>query len=387
VNTEKRYLIGRRDEGGDGLLFLGRYLALDGSTGAGVYLDVLKPHAILICGKRGYGKSYTMGVIIEEFARLRPEIRKNFCAVVVDTMGIFTQMDKPSPAVPSKWGLRSEGCAIRVFAPRAHIRSSGVRPLEIPTGSLSFYDFCDLLGIEPSGGPGAALMNAMSGAASFDIGDLLLVVDGASALSGALRTIDAWKLFSRSASYEGLLEPGTVNVIDLSGYGHEPEIKSAVVASLARALYDIRMAARKDEAGKRVKPLIWLFIDEAHMFMDASEGSRAGRVLTNEWLRQGRQPGLSLVLATQRPSALGKEVLSQADVIVCHRLTLRDDLAALESARPTYVKEPIPDAMARLGKARGAAVVIDDTTESYHVIKIRPRRSEHGGGEPDVHVD
>ncbi len=123
------------------------------------------------------------------------------------------------------------------------------------------------------------------------------------------------------------------------------------------------------------------------MFMDASAGSRAGRVLTNEWLRQGRQPGLSLVLATQRPSALGKDVLSQADVIICHRLTLRDDIRALEEARPTYLKETIPEAMDRLGTGRGAAIVIDDVTESYHVIKIRPRASEHGGGEPVVYID
>jgi hypothetical protein len=84
---------------------------------------------------------------------------------------------------------------------------------------------------------------------------------------------------------------------------------------------------------------------------------------------------------------LGKDVLSQADVIICHRLTLRDDVEALEAARPTYVKEPLPDAMARLGKDRGAAIVIDDATESYHVIKIRPRSSEHGGSEPVVYLD
>jgi DNA helicase HerA-like ATPase len=184
-----------------------------------------------------------------------------------------------------------------------------------------------------------------------------------------------------------LLEPGSISIIDLSGYGHEPQIKSAIVASLARALYDIRVAARRLEDGRRERPLVWLFIDEAHMFMDARDDSRAGRVLTNEWLRQGRQPGLSLVLATQRPSALGKEVLSQADIILCHRLTLMDDLEALESARPTYMKESMPEALARLGTGRGAAIVIDDATESYHVIKIRPRASEHGGGEPVVYVD
>lgn len=384
---EKRYLVGRRDDGGEGLLFLGRYLALDGSLGASVYLDVLKPHAILICGKRGYGKSYTMGVLIEEFVRLPSNVRKNFCAIVVDTMGIFTCMDKPSMECQKAWGLEPEAYPIRKFAPSAHIHSGDVMPLEIPTSSLSFYDYCELLGIEPLSGNGAALMNAMGERACFEIEDLIERVEPSSPLRGLLRMVASWGLFSGKASFDSLLESGSVSIIDLSGYGHEPEVKSCIVASLARALYDARVEARRREEGRREVPLVWLFIDEAHMFMDYTADMRAGRVLTNEWLRQGRQPGLSLVLATQRPSALGKDVLSQADLIVCHRLTLRDDVEALESARPAYVKEPVPDAISRLGKERGAAIVIDDATESYHVIKVRPRMSEHGGGEPHVYID
>jgi DNA helicase HerA-like ATPase len=388
MREEKRYLVGRRDDGDEGSLLLGRYLALDGSTGADVFLDVLRPHAILICGKRGYGKSYTMGVIIEEFARLPYRVRKNFCVIVIDTMGIFTRMDKPSGERGlGEWGLRPEACPIRTFTPPAHVRSGDVRPLQIPTGSLSFYDYCELLDIEPLGEHGAALMGAMGDKRHFEVEDLMEAADASSVLRGLLRMLSSWELFSGKASFDELLEPGSVNILDLSGYGHEPEIKSCIVASLARALYDVRVAARKVEDGKREKPLVWLFIDEAHMFMDASRDSRAGRVLANEWLRQGRQPGLSLALATQRPSALGKDVLSQTDVIICHRLTLKDDVEALEAARPTYVKEPLPDAMARLGKVRGAAIVIDDATESYHVIKIRPRASEHGGSEPVVYVD
>jgi hypothetical protein len=346
----------------------------------------MRPHAILVCGKRGYGKSYTMGVLLEEFARLPPRIRKNFCAVVVDTMGIFTCMDRPSRERGlEQWGLAPAACPIRTFAPPAHIHSEGVRPLLIPTGSLSFYDYCELLGIEPLSEPGLALLGAMDGKRHFELEDL---ADGASgALKGLLGMISSWGLFSGRASFGELLEPGSISILDLSSYGHEPEVKSCIVASLARALYDARAAARRREDGRRESPLVWLFIDEAHMFMDASQNSGAGRVLANEWLRQGRQPGLSLVLATQRPSALGKEVLSQADVIICHRLTLKDDIEALEAARPAYVKEPLPGAMARLGRERGAAIVIDDSTESYHVIKVRPRLSEHGGSEPAVYID
>jgi hypothetical protein len=52
--ADRQYLIGNIDHGKPSLL-IGRYLALDGSSGAPVLLDVLKPHAVVICGKRGYG--------------------------------------------------------------------------------------------------------------------------------------------------------------------------------------------------------------------------------------------------------------------------------------------------------------------------------------------
>jgi len=384
--NEKRYMVGRRDQGGDGILYLGRYLALDGSTGAGIYLDALKPHAILICGKRGYGKSYTMGVLIEEFARLPDPVRKNFCVIVIDTMGIFSCARSPvREGIPKEWGLEPRGCGIQVFAPKAHIHSTGVNPLEIPTGSLSFFDYCELLGIDPLGKYGVMLMGLIGDGQPFEMEELIRSTSGG--LKGLLQMAHSWGLFSGKATLDTLLKPGSINIIDLSGYGHEPGIKSSIVASLARSLYDIRVESRRKETDHRESPLIWMFIDEAHMFMDATASSRAGAVLANEWLRQGRQPGLSLVLATQRPSALGRDVLSQADVIICHRLTLRDDVQALEEARPSYVRETVPEAMDRLGAIRGAAVVIDDTTESYHVIKVRPRSSEHGGGEPVVYMD
>lgn len=381
LDTGRHYLLGNKGDGHSSLN-IGRYLALDGSSGAPVLLDVMKPHAVVICGKRGYGKSYTMGVLIEEFARLPEAVRKNFSVVVLDTMGIFGSLAGP------------EGIGARLFSPLPFLDDMppGTLPFEVPTGSLSVYDYCELLGIDPLSSQGAALIGAISRAQEFsieslaaDIGSSDVPPDVRSAVCSLLAMVSSWGLFSPRASFAPLLARGSINVIDLSGYGHDPGIKACAVASLARALYDRRVRARRHEAeaGSREIPLIWLMIDEAHMFLEPGTGT--GKVLVNEWLRQGRQPGLSLVLATQRPSALGYDVLSQADVILCHRLTLRDDVEALERARPLYVKEPVSEALARLGPARGAAIVVDDATESYHVIKIRQRRTRHGGGEPEVY--
>jgi uncharacterized protein len=390
--SEKQYLLGRPDDSRGGRVYIGRYMALDGSAGAKIFLDVLRPHAVVICGKRGYGKSYTMGVLVEEFARLPGSVRRNYTVIVIDTMGIFSHMSAPSQQSDlARWGLSSAGICIRTFAPEPFLERMppGTSPFLIPTGSLSPYDYCELLGMDPLSGHGTALIGAIIRLGRFGIEQLAAEIATSdtppeikSSLCGLLSMVSSWGLFSEDGTFDRLLEPGTINVLDLSGYGHDPGIRSCAVASLARALYDVRVRARRTETtGNREVPLVWMMIDEAHMFADGG----AGRVLINEWLRQGRQPGLSLVLATQRPSALGYDVRSQADVLVSHRLTLRDDIEALERARPIYVKEPIKEAMARLGTAKGAAIVLDDATESYHIIRVRPRISAHGGGEPEVY--
>ncbi len=394
---QKQYLLGRQEDGRQGRLFIGRYLALDGSAGAGVFLDALKPHAVVICGKRGYGKSHTLGVLAEEFARLPPGLRRNFAVIIVDTMGIFGRMARPSSGEDAaRWGLSPAGVEVRRFAPEPFLGEMppGTLPFYVPTASLSPYDYCELLGVDPLSSFGAALIGGVVRLGRFSIAALLDEIAGSdappevrSSLCGLLAMVSSWHLFSEEATYDGLLAPGSISVVDLSGYGHDAGVRSCAVASLGRALYDMRVRARRREDAdrnggrKRDTPLVWMMVDEAHLFADGM----AGRVLTNEWLRQGRQPGLSLVLATQRPSALGFDVLSQADVLVAHRLTLRDDIEALERARPVYVKEPLREAMARLGTARGAAIVLDDATESYHVVRIRPRVSAHGGGEPEVY--
>lgn len=49
-----------------------------------------------------------------------------------------------------------------------------------------------------------------------------------------------------------------------------------------------------------------------------------------QWAKEGRQPELSLVVASQQPAALDMEVLSQCDVIISHALTTAVDKACPE---------------------------------------------------------
>jgi len=76
--------------------------------------------------------------------------------------------------------------------------------------------------------------------------------------------------------------------------------------------------------------------------------------------------------------------MSQSDIIICHRLTAQDDITALEAIHPTYMREGISDHLKKMGAEKGAALIIDDTSEAAHLVMMRPRRSWHGGEEPSA---
>jgi hypothetical protein len=154
----------------------------------------------------------------------------------------------------------------------------------------------------------------------------------------------------------------------LSLSGLDPEPASAAVSAVLGGCYRIRLREETDR-------LPWLLVDEAHAFVDSVADPALRRVLT-----RGRAPGTSLVLATQRPSALPEVAASQADLLIAHRLTGRADREALELARP---------AVARLEAERepakpGEAVVFDDAGGSVHAVRIRERETPHGGSAPRV---
>ncbi len=107
---------------------LGTYRARDGSPGARVSIDLDGPHAALVVGKRGYGKSYTLGVLVEELTAA-----DGVTPVVADPMGAFTTFAAVSdfevdadPRVSASALTSRAGCDIIRSRPR---ESDGVARL------------------------------------------------------------------------------------------------------------------------------------------------------------------------------------------------------------------------------------------------------------------
>jgi uncharacterized protein len=411
-NTGTLRVLGSEENPGKGLLFIGNYMALDHSRGAAVYLDALKPHAILICGKRGYGKSYTVGCLLEELAFLEPAIKKRLASLVIDTMGIFWTMNHPNAFEAQKlksWDLTPAGLETEIFVPAGKVeayrkRNINVKPFSISIKELSGSQWCRIFNIEEVSPPGILLERAIESlrergdAYSFEEILSEIVEDTRSdevskgAAENYFRAVNSWGLFStEGTALSELVSGGRTTILDVSTLENE-NVCAAAVSILAGRLYEARLEARrtyeKKLMGEKTEeeefPMVWLFIDEAHIFVPSKTEGLASKVLINRCLRQGRQPGLSLVLATQRPASLHSDVVSQSDLLICHRLTASDDILALETSRPLYMQESLQAYFKKMGSERGAALIVDDHSESVHLVRIRPRLSWHGGGEPSA---
>ncbi|MEK6821477.1 MAG: hypothetical protein AABY11_03715, partial [archaeon] len=94
---EKAVFIGRKKSvlqksGMSGALYLGRVEDDEKYANHKLYLDSLNPHVVFVCGARGSGKSYVLGVVAEELALQNPDVG----VVVVDPVGVFWSMRFPN---------------------------------------------------------------------------------------------------------------------------------------------------------------------------------------------------------------------------------------------------------------------------------------------------
>ncbi len=325
---------------------LGRFRALDGSNGAPVYLDLDGPHAVLVVGKRGYGKSYTLGVIAEELAQCGA-----ISPVLIDPMGVFDTLAAGDGSIP-------------------------VEVLDHPTvtpDSLSPRSWCALVGLSPESGAGALLWQATANRSS--LSEICAHIDSADvpatdrrAAKNHVELARSWEIFDAEAGLDAAtLATNAITVLDISGLDDGP--MNAVVRAVGEQLYRARVS-------KDTSRLPWLLIDEAHSFFEGVAQPALRTILT-----RGRAPGVSLVLATQRPSAISDVGVSQSDVLISHRLTSQADIDALAATQPTYMTDSLTD---RMPTQPGEVLIVDDSTETVHTAQIRTRETPHGGDSPSA---
>ena len=129
--------------------------------------------------------------------------------------------------------------------------------------------------------------------------------------------------------------------------------------------------------------MVWLVIDEAHEFLPNQGKTLASDPLITI-LREGRQPGISLILASQQPGKIHTDVMTQADTVISHRITAKIDTEALGALMQSYMREGLAQQLDDLPRTSGAAIIFDDNNEKLYPVAIRPRVTWHGGSAPSA---
>jgi len=394
-------------------------MAFDQKTKAPIHLSAAFSRVVLICGKRGSGKSYSMGVIAEELARL-----ERFLVILVDPMGVFWSMGLPvNGAKPPAVNILVPGNPAERYSPRALARMQELGVLfsriTLNPATLSAQAWCDLFGLSMSEPLGICLYRAVracqkkrggdgergeQGAGKsegtnpqsairnpqFSIRDLMREVetDGQAAdrtreaLINRLDMAEQWGIFAEDGGLENSLKEDHINVLDLSII--DPGLhglRNMLLALLCRDLFARRIRARREEELGLI-PLerrIWLLIDEAHQFVPAGRSSIAKDVLIR-WVKEGRQPGLSFVAVSQQPGAIDADLLSQCDLLIIHKLTSNEDLAAISRLGQSYIQGDLKVYLKRV-REPGEVVIVDDREERLWMGRVRERRTRHGGSE------
>ena len=433
VPKGQNVILGRTLKGDDysNLLYVGK--VLESTKGrsyldADVWLDTTFPHVVYITGTRGSGKSFDLGVLVEGISQLRsPSPIQNIVtpitSIIVDTQSQFWTLgyepqenlreNRAQLQELARWNLTPNSLSsTTVYAPPKTSRFLGTEvTLQIRPRDVRAEEWCALLGQEVYSPQGHILSKTLEalGAADYDLSDILqyiaddknweTVADSArNAITYKLDDYRRTDLFSSKASrVTDLLRPGTCHILSLRELRNED--KSLVTAVIARSLFDIlgqfhneKRAAtffQRPFASDGVPDRVWLVIDEAHVVAPRDHMSPARAALV-EYVKRGRDAGLSLVLATQQPSALDDRILSQVNIAFSHRLSFQSDINAAVNRIPTQSVSAMKFAGNRVTSfgdmvrvlEPGQCFLGDQASSRTVLVQIRPRVTAHGGYSP-----
>ncbi len=353
-----------------------------------------------------------------------------------------------------KWRLDSEQLPIRIFRPRGTTAPGLLLSTEITLkpSDLGSDEWCGLFEADPFADPLGHLltevyakvaidgyMNSSTGQLvppnpGFVLAELLQALDLDADLAryhrdtreSLRRRLDAVRrlpVFSdHGLEMHELLRPGQISVVLLRDL--DQQMRTVLVALMVKRVMQLRGLAEQEERmmilhlarAERVKdsakeaereraladeargragrglPRCWIIIDEAHNYIPAQSAVPSRRPL-KRYVDEGRNLGLSIVVATQQPSGLDPSIQRNADVLIIHALSHHDDIAAAEgminTSTPAEValdnREKILGGRAFEAVVRalpqGYALAATDRANRLFPLRVRPRLTVHGGAD------
>ncbi len=352
----------------------GAYVGLLRNHSLRVELDInqLVQRHVSVLAKTGGGKSYLLGVLIEEL------LRHKVTCVIVDPHGEYGSLRQPAEkdGHHSKFGVESQGFARQVqeYSPDVSLNPNA-KPLTFSLKNIEPREllvFMGLTNVKTFLAPLKQLLDRVAaGKPDFTVADLVRASEGeegatAEILHERLEYVEQTKLLGPvGTSLNDLVRKGDATLINLRGVS--PDVQELVVARIASTLFENRKKGRI--------PPLFLVLEEAHNFAPQQGTASCSRILKNI-ASEGRKFGLGLCVVTQRAARIDKSVLSQCTTQLILQVTNPLDLKAIAQSI-----EGLTSGMTEMIQSLPVGVALI-TGGGYHTplfCEIRPRATRHGG--------
>ncbi|MFH1072096.1 MAG: ATP-binding protein [Nanoarchaeota archaeon] len=323
---------------------------------------------IAVLAKSGSGKSYTVGVLLEEIAE------KKIPLLVIDPHGEYSSMaeenkSKDEVKFMAAFGIKPKKYAVQEFGD-AKVNPN-VRPLILPNDFTS-QELLELLPGKINANQMGVLYNALKDLERITFPNILLRLEQEESnakwnIINIISYLHSLGIFSDSGiPYSQYLKSGTISIINLRGIN--PDIQELIVYKLCKDLFELRKKNRL--------PPFFLVIEEAHNFCpERSFGEAKSSKILRNIASEGRKFGLGLCVITQRPARIDKSVLSQCTTQIILKVTNPNDLKAISGS----VEGLTGDVEKEIQNLAVGTAIITGITDIPLFVSVRPRKSLHGG--------
>ncbi|MGQ9555749.1 MAG: ATP-binding protein [Anaerolineae bacterium] len=447
--SRQTVVIGDPDSCESAWMYLGRLAEVGPLTD--LRFDAAHAHVVAIVGKRGSGKSYTMGSMLESLCTCDnltsiSAIARDKAVLLFDTLGIYQWTDlslfdpaaseivRAQQALWRGWNLRPEQLDVQIWVPRGartEITPPGHKEFAVRTADFGADDWGYLLDLDIYQDRMGQLLNdayikvTLEGwegeggkrppKAAYSLSDLITCIKLDSELLASYQSetrravVQQLTTFSRNPLFQDegtplaeLLAPGRMSVLVMNRMS--APLRLVILSALIRRLLDERTTAStmekhlaiRDDLGSEERarlqasllnavPPTWVALDEAQNILPSERRTSAGEMLIR-FVREGRNYGLSFMVATQQPTALDSRLLAQVDTLIAHKLTVQGDIEYVRHNLKSNLPQEVVYGNRRLEFDEllrsldvGQALVSNTEAERAVLVDIRPRVSVHGG--------
>ncbi|MBD3155730.1 MAG: DUF87 domain-containing protein [Candidatus Aenigmarchaeota archaeon] len=331
---------------------------------------------LAVLSKTGMGKSYFIGVMLEEF------LENNIPAVVIDPHGEYSSLVEPNKKreeikYMERYGVKPKGYKkdLQIFSLEKNL-SQGMKKLKL-NGNLTPKEIFEMLPFRLTSSQLNiiySIVRETEDQKRFTIEELKkeILKSKSRAKWNVLTVLDyltGTKIFDKSkyVKPEDLVKPGKLTIINLKGI--EPDVQQLLVYKITKDLFSSRK--------KKKIPAFLLVVEEAHNF--CPERGFGGQAVSSGILRtiasEGRKFGMGLAVISQRAARVEKSVLSQCNTQVFLRVTNPNDIKTIMDSVEGATKG-IESEIKSLPVGTGLVVGV---IEQPLLVDIRIRRTNHAG--------